>query len=420
MSRYEFEDQVKKLDDEIADRIAADAHISSWIQRNFGNTGDDNELTTTVLNQEISAKSSLSVDGAAYALGDLSAAKQLFVNNGQLAVASDGETTSVEAVADTVKLASGAAAVAVTAEKIAAESAEVEVDALSSVKIAVDGVEAVNATSSQVEVFSTLSVAEDLAAAAALSAGALSADTLAARQAEVTESLDVLDGTLKVEEGKVSGSALSIELSSPSASVSLHDGEVAVSADTLVKINDALAASQDGVSVDFSKTVDPSLGVSITDICVDLSTQLSNEIEARISSDDALSNDYVGRIGALSADLSTQLSNEIETRKSEDAFLSSAISTKIWIEDRANDPSDISTYSDLSIIKISKDEYEELAIGPTRLCANVLYVVESDYRSRMSCHRLRRQMLQRLARLMMQLLRHVHMLTRFAVTCPCA
>lgn len=31
VSRYEFEDQVKKLDDEIADRIAADAHISSWI-----------------------------------------------------------------------------------------------------------------------------------------------------------------------------------------------------------------------------------------------------------------------------------------------------------------------------------------------------------------------------------------------------
>ena len=225
-----------------------------------------------MLNQEISAKSSLSVDGAAYALGDLSAAKQLFVNNGQLAVASDGETTSVEAAAGTVKLASGAASVAVTAEKIAVESAEVEVDALSSVKIAVDGVEAVNATSSQVEVFSTFSVAEDLATATALSAGALSAGTLAARQAEVTESLDVLDGTLKVEEGKVSGSALSIELSSPSASFSLHDGEVAVSADTLVKINDALAASQDGVSVDFSKTVDLSLGVSITDICVDLST----------------------------------------------------------------------------------------------------------------------------------------------------
>lgn len=33
----------------------------------------------------------------------------------------------------------------------------------------------------------------------------------------------------------------------------------------------------------------------------------------------------------------------------------------------------------MSIIKISKDEYEDLAIGPTHLCANVLYVVESDY-----------------------------------------
>lgn len=73
------------------------------------------------------------------------------------------------------------------------------------------------------------------------------------------------------------------------------------------------------------------------------------------------------------------LSDEIETRKSDDAFLSNVISTKIWIEDRANDPSDISGYSDLSVVKISKDEYDDLAIGPTRLCANVLYVVESDY-----------------------------------------
>jgi hypothetical protein len=30
-------------------------------------------------------------------------------------------------------------------------------------------------------------------------------------------------------------------------------------------------------------------------------------------------------------------------------------------------------------VKIGKDEYEDLAIGPTRLCANVLYIVESDY-----------------------------------------
>ena len=33
----------------------------------------------------------------------------------------------------------------------------------------------------------------------------------------------------------------------------------------------------------------------------------------------------------------------------------------------------------MSVVKISKAEYDGLAIGPTRLCANVLYVVESDY-----------------------------------------
>ena len=57
--------------------------------------------------------------------------------------------------------------------------------------------------------------------------------------------------------------------------------------------------------------------------------------------------------------------------------LSSAIDNKIYIDDRIDQT--ISGNSDLSIVKLPKEEYEMLAIGPTQLSANVLYIVESDY-----------------------------------------
>ena len=90
-----------------------------------------------------------------------------------------------------------------------------------------------------------------------------------------------------------------------------------------------------------------------------------------------LSNEVDRKIGNLSVALCSEISAETSARISADEFLSNAVSSKIWIEDRVS--SDICAYSDLSVVKLTKDQYEDLAIGPTRLCANVLYVVESEY-----------------------------------------
>lgn len=72
--------------------------------------------------------------------------------------------------------------------------------------------------------------------------------------------------------------------------------------------------------------------------------------------------------------MSTEVLAELDSLSTR---LSSAIDDKIFIEDKISNL--ISGNSDLSIIKISKDEYELSAANGCDLCSNVLYVVESDY-----------------------------------------
>lgn len=58
--------------------------------------------------------------------------------------------------------------------------------------------------------------------------------------------------------------------------------------------------------------------------------------------------------------------------------LSVDLSNKIYIEDRVD--SSISGTTDLSIIKLSKDEFDEgVALGTMPLSGNIMYVVDSDY-----------------------------------------
>lgn len=91
-------------------------------------------------------------------------------------------------------------------------------------------------------------------------------------------------------------------------------------------------------------------------------SSLSSSISAMSNSISSLSND----LSALSSDVVDAVS-----------ALSTAVDNKIYIDDRIDQT--ISGNSDLSIVKLPKEEYELLAIGPTPLSANVLYVVESDY-----------------------------------------
>ena len=67
-----------------------------------------------------------------------------------------------------------------------------------------------------------------------------------------------------------------------------------------------------------------------------------------------LSTDYTGLIGSLS----------------------DKIDKKIYIEDKIS--SEISGYSDLSVIKLSSNEYQDLVTGDTT-SPSVLYIVESDF-----------------------------------------
>ena len=59
--------------------------------------------------------------------------------------------------------------------------------------------------------------------------------------------------------------------------------------------------------------------------------------------------------------------------------LGETISSKIYIEDRiGKDGGLVSGYSDLSVIKLSSNEYQDLVDRDATL-SNALYIVESDF-----------------------------------------
>ena len=91
-----------------------------------------------------------------------------------------------------------------------------------------------------------------------------------------------------------------------------------------------------------------------------------------------LSTDLSGDIDKLSTDLSNDLSVEINARIANDAVLSTAIDNKIWIYDSTTAGSTpVST--NLSVVKMSKDDFEDEIIANPTLNGNTLYIVDSDY-----------------------------------------
>ena len=77
-------------------------------------------------------------------------------------------------------------------------------------------------------------------------------------------------------------------------------------------------------------------------------------------------------IGVVSNDL-------LETMSKISSDLGEAISSKIYIEDRViEDDKLASGYSDLSVIKLSSNEYQDLVYSKATL-SNALYIVESDF-----------------------------------------
>ena len=99
---------------------------------------------------------------------------------------------------------------------------------------------------------------------------------------------------------------------------------------------------------------------------------------------DATNKQYVDDISTIISSnisvLCSFVSAEEQTRISNDNFLSDHISSKIWIEDLLDPASGISRHSDLSIVRIGKDEFEgKIISGSVVVDGSTMYIVDSDY-----------------------------------------
>ena len=97
-------------------------------------------------------------------------------------------------------------------------------------------------------------------------------------------------------------------------------------------------------------------------------------------SSDAATKGYVdSSIVNVNTSINDVSSDLLEKMNKISGDLGEEISSKIYIEDRiGKDGELVSSYSDLSVIKLSSNEYQDLVVsGATS--PSVLYVVESDF-----------------------------------------
>ena len=109
---------------------------------------------------------------------------------------------------------------------------------------------------------------------------------------------------------------------------------------------------------------------------------LDTEIFLRTTADTFLSNAIDTEVTTRTAEvgfLSGAIDDEVTTRGEADTFLSNAIDHKVYIKNPTGDATlSEGAYSDLSVIKLPKEEYEQKVIDGT-LNESCLYVVSSDY-----------------------------------------
>ncbi len=113
-----------------------------------------------------------------------------------------------------------------------------------------------------------------------------------------------------------------------------------------------------------------------------LSDAIDTEVETRTAADTFLSGAIDDEVTTRKAEvefLSDAIDTEVETRTAADTFLSGAIDRKVYIKNPTGDESlSAGVNSDLSVIKLPKEEYEQMVIDGT-LNESCLYVVSSDY-----------------------------------------
>ena len=97
-------------------------------------------------------------------------------------------------------------------------------------------------------------------------------------------------------------------------------------------------------------------------------------------SSDAATKGYVdSSIVNVNTSISDVSSDLLEKMSKISGDLGEAISSKIYIEDRIGEDGElVSSYSDLSVIKLSSNEYQDLVESNATL-SNALYIVESDF-----------------------------------------
>ena len=113
-----------------------------------------------------------------------------------------------------------------------------------------------------------------------------------------------------------------------------------------------------------------------------LSNAIDTEVTTRTAEVGFLSGAIDDEVTTRTAEvgfLSGAIDDEVTTRGEADTFLSNAIDHKVYIKNPTGDATlSEGAYSDLSVIKLPKEEYEQKVIDGT-LNESCLYVVSSDY-----------------------------------------
>ena len=155
--------------------------------------------------------------------------------------------------------------------------------------------------------------------------------------------------------------------------VDAYEGGTTTTVKVEIGSNNEISASVLGGSISYDKlssdvtdkfdTIDETLTGLRTDVNT-ISTDLGNEVTRAITKEN---------------EISGKLDGEIERATGVEDILSSEISTKIFFKDPASTKYKDGAYGNLSVIKVTEEEYMEKVADGTLLNDGVLYVISSDH-----------------------------------------
>ena len=162
--------------------------------------------------------------------------------------------------------------------------------------------------------------------------------------------------------------------------VSETDGKIAVTRSALVSADipaleyDALGAAAQALAdaKDYTDTTISALDVAKVTVGAAKTIASISETDGKIATEAI----------AIQIDESqvTDLTTDLDTLSANDKYLSDCIEHKVWIKDITNTVLSDGDFTNLSVVKIAKDEYDTLVADKSEmLSGNTLYIVDSDY-----------------------------------------